>query len=85
MHRRFVFGSRRAASRILCLQIKAYIFYVVVETEKFTSFCKCEESTKEETVLKLYNKDWDDALAASDKCPSYTEQENMLALDREDV
>jgi len=58
-----VFGSQLQQAFVdCCFELK----YVVQETQKFVSICKCEKSTIEEKagkVLKTIHKNWADALA----------------------
>ena len=60
-----------------------FLFHVVEEKTKSVSFCKREETFKEEKVSKSFDKDRADVLAASDR-GSYFEQEKLISQDEEE-
>ena len=61
-----------------------YLFHVVEEKmQKSLSFCKFEETFKEEKAPNSFDKNRADVFAASDR-GSYVEQEKMIALDEEE-
>ena len=61
-----------------------FLFHVVEEKTKSVSFCKREETFKEEKRFRRsFDKDRADVLAASDR-GSYFEQEKLISQDEEE-
>ena len=86
----FKTGCGGPASRVLLLYIidlkaygTVYLFHVVKEkTRKSFSFCKCEETFKEEKASNSFNKNQANVIhAAASERGSYVEQEKLIALD----